>query len=875
MDMRYLRYVKPGEKYYVPPEGRSDDSILNVSSIPLDWKIHSDDHWVYYFKPGTILPMQGWKIHVSSTSDHAQTILNLVSSFLFNEGIPFKHVSNLWELVFKNSKYGDRGSSGKFITVYPANDDQFSYLVNQLHELLKDTPKGPYILSDKRWLDGNVYFRYGAFGEMYVLDGAAKIPAIQTPSGEYIPDSREAYYVVPFFVDEPDFVKEMTIFQDSKQVEPSKLNNYEIDSALHFSNGGGVYLSNYKKKGNQVVLKEGRPASGLDGQGKDAVQRINHEASILKKLKGLTNVVQYHDLFYAWEHVFLVEEYIPGTPLNTWLAAYYPFSSSQDNNEYSKKLVDILRQLKKAVKDVHYRGIGMGDLQPANVMITTDDKVKLIDFEAASDIYDSKHSGLMTPGFTGSFELTREQSDWFALLRIARQVFIPIGPVQDLAEDILEKHDIWILETFGEDALSVIKEIELECTNRSAKPVESVLSAPNEYLDKDNLSISIEKLRQGIVADLSKEHRLLPGDIRQFESPNGLLNVLTGGFGVILALARTGNLPSIAKEWAMKFSENSYLDYIDNGLFTGKTGIAGVLLEIGMVNKANEIYDSIEIDLESQDISLVSGLSGIGLGLLSASTNPKFSYLFEKAETIAYQLEVLLEKDVPIRPGDIDAVPIGLMDGWAGVSLFFSALYQVTNDPHWFHLSEQTIEKDMGQSVLEDNGLYQVKDSNRFIPYLAGGSAGIGLAIIALRQLQQNKLWEKELRGIGMLAKSKCFYSAGLFRGLSGLIDFANAIDTELNITEPEEFHVDKALETINLYILESDEKYYMPGDYNYRLSGDLFSGSAGTLLVLNGLKSSEQLSWLPITERSKLFPHTLKGGEKHETSTIFAGNEV
>lgn len=857
MDMRYLRYVKPGAKYYEPPTEKHEESILSATNKPKDWEVEHDGHWTYYFNYNISLPIQGWKIHISSTVKDAQRTLDIVSSFLFKESVPFKHVSNAWELVYKNSKYGHRGSSGKFITIYPINENQFVYLLNKLHVLLKDIPKGPYILSDKRWMDGNVYFRYGAFKEMYLMEGAAKIPAIKTPEGEYIADSREPFYKLPYFIEEPQAIKDMEKSLETLQVEPSELNNYEIKSALHFSNGGGVYLAKRRENDIQFVLKEGRPGAGVDGQGRDAVERLNHEATILKRLKGLKHVVQFESIFKAWEHTFLVEEYISGTPLNTWLAAYYPFSTNENSKEYCRKIVKILKQIKIALEEVHSRGIGMGDLQPANVMVTKSEDVKLIDFESASDITDAKHPGLMTPGFTGAFDLTREQSDWFALSRIARQAFLPIGPVQDLAEDILEKHDRWILRTFGEEALAIIKEIESECKHRGAKPVKSVLSAPREYFGKKDIPKLIKKLRKGIVEGLSENDRLLPGDIRQYESNNGHLNILTGGFGVVMALIRTGNLPTIAKKWVETFSENKYVDKLDEGLFTGKAGIASILYEIGMVNKAKNLYDSLPYNLETKDVSLITGLAGTGLSILSASTLPEFSEVsdqyLKKALDIAERLEDLLEEDVPIQPSDIDAVPVGLIDGWSGVSLFFSALFNLTKDEHWISLADKAIEKDIKQCVLEESGLYQVKDSSRLVPYLAGGSAGIGLAMIALRRLHEDNIWDKELRGIGMLSKSKCFYSPGLFRGLTGLIVFANAIDLELNIKD--DCHIEKSLETLNLYLLEENNKFYLPGDYCYRISGDIFSGSSGLLLALNDIQTKKWFSWLPICNIDKIIP--------------------
>ncbi len=851
--MRYIRYIEPKKKYYEQPKNKGQDSIYRIEK-PKDWEMKSDDHWTFYFKPYTKMPIQGWKIHISSTSKCAQKTLDLVSDFLFKKSVPFKHVLNAWELMYKNSKYGHRGSSGKFITVYPLNDKQFLILLKELHQLTRELPKGPYILSDKRWFDGNVYFRYGAFGEMYITEGAAKIPAIQTPNNEYIPDSREAHYVIPYFVKEPDEIQEMTKSQETTDSETSEIDLYDISSALHFSNGGGVYLAKHLTTNEEVVLKEGRPSSGLDGQGRDAVERLNQEELILNRLKGLKHVVQLKGSFKAWEHSFLVEEYIEGTPLTSWLAAYYPFSQNQDSEQYAINVIHILKQVKKAVEEIHSRGIGMGDLQPANIMVTESNEVKLIDFEAASDLSDSKHSGLMTLGFPGDTDLTRVQADWFAFLRIARYVFLPIGPIQDIAEDILVKHDQWIAYMFGDQATSLIKEIEAECIKRNARPMKSIISAPPKTLRKDDIPDLIHKIRGGMMEDLEEARILLKGDIRQHEFPYGDLNVLTGGFGVILALSRTGKLPHIASSWAQQFSKDEYLKDMESGLFIGKAGIAGVLYEIGEVRKAREIYNSIPETLETEDISLVSGLAGIGLALLSASIVIDSNYM-TKVYNIANRLEILLEKDITVRTRDVDAIPIGLLDGWSGVSLFFSVLYKVTNDKHWLSLSLATIQKDIDKCVLEDSGLYQVKDDARFVPYLAGGSAGIGLAMMMIRKIQNSSVWENELQSIALLTKSKCFYSPGLFRGLSGFIVLGNAMDSEFG--DKKSTYLEHTIQTLNLYLLQDGDHYYLPGDYCYRLSGDLFSGASGLLLALADAGTRNWFSWLPIPHVNKILCET------------------
>lgn len=78
------------------------------------------------------------------------------------------------------------------------------------------------------------------------------------------------------------------------------------------------------------------------------------------------------DYFQEWEHTFLVEEYIKG------VSKYYPFLKNQDPKEYTDTLIPILEKLKMALKQIHSCNIGMGDLQPANILITETNIVILL-----------------------------------------------------------------------------------------------------------------------------------------------------------------------------------------------------------------------------------------------------------------------------------------------------------------------------------------------------------------------------------------------------------------------------------------------------------------------------------------------------------------
>ncbi|MEC2524925.1 class III lanthionine synthetase LanKC, partial [Bacillus thuringiensis] len=697
MDNRYIKYINKNPYYSVADE--ISQGLLNVD-YPFDNYILIDgEHWTNLMPKNARLPKQGWKIHVSTDIRESQQTLDIVSKLMIERNISFKYVRSNKELVLKDSKYGDRGSSGKFITIYPENTYQFIDLLRLLENNLAHLKPGPYILNDKRWYNSNVYFRYGAFMSRYVYIDGEKVDAIENLEGELIEDKRVPYYYLPNFVEEPIEIRKMD--EELNQVDTSSpLDNFDINEALHFSNGGGVYICKNKSNNMKVILKEGRPHAAVDAQGQDAFSRIVNESEILDKLEKAQYPVKKISSFRAWEHYFIEEEYIEGDSLSEWLVKNYPFSSNIKNESYTESCINIINQLIESIHELHRNDIGMGDLQPANIIITAEEKIRLIDFETASSISDSL-SGLMTPGFIGNQEMNKEQSDWFALLRIAKQLFVPIGCVQDISWNMDTIHSNWIQVVFGERANTIIERIESLCELYGSRPMEELLTTNGHMKQKFDLSVMKLKLRNSILKDVKNEERLLPGDIRQYEMETGMQNVLTGGFGVAMALHRTGGINQKVKDWIENQDINKLIQ-LENGLFTGKMGIASVLWELGYQEKAKALFDSFIDFKHIEDISFAAGLSGIGFAYLG------FSYEVDDPKYLnicLYIGEILINKlnaDAPIITYDYDVVDKGVMTSWAGVSLYFTALYKKTNDNKWLVLSEQALEKEMKLGIFDD-----------------------------------------------------------------------------------------------------------------------------------------------------------------------------
>src|SRR4029078_10951795 len=128
--------------------------------------------------------------------------------------------------------------SGKFITIYPADDTQCERILNELSEVLDGEP-GPYILSDLRWGKGQLFVRYGAFINRSIVSPAGEIiGAIADADGNLVADRRGPVFHVPPWVNVPRF---LVPHQQARQAMSLEGLPYTITRALHFSNGGGIY----------------------------------------------------------------------------------------------------------------------------------------------------------------------------------------------------------------------------------------------------------------------------------------------------------------------------------------------------------------------------------------------------------------------------------------------------------------------------------------------------------------------------------------------------------------------------------------------------------------------------------------------------------
>lgn len=146
---------------------------------------------------------------------------------------------------------------------------------------------------------------------------------------------------------------------------------YEIERQIGAGGGGTVYLGKHLRLGKQVVLKADKRTLSA------RPEVLRREVDALKNLSH-TYIPQVYDFVAENETVYTVMDYIQGESLDKPLSRGERFEQAQ--------VIKWACQLLEALQYLHSQpphGILHGDLKPANVMLTPQGDIRLIDFNIA------------------------------------------------------------------------------------------------------------------------------------------------------------------------------------------------------------------------------------------------------------------------------------------------------------------------------------------------------------------------------------------------------------------------------------------------------------------------------------------------------------
>lgn len=872
MDPIYPFFARTDPQFYDRPDTGATRGTLLAPTTEKDWSEwarQSDPEWTHWAPPGAQLPEQGWKIHVSATPQNAQRILDETSRYCHVRSLPFKHVPSLVTHFARNAKEADRASSGKFITIYPLDEETLYETLDDLDGVIGGEP-APYVLSDLRWNEGPLYVRYGAFAYLTLTESEREVLAMRHPDGTLVEDRREPSFTPPPWVELPRFLREQLDRWGPSEPPPGFP---RITAVRHYSNAGGVYAAEHPDTGERIILKEARPHAGLTPDGRDAVARSRHEEHVLHRLAG-PGIVQTRGSYTTQGHRFLALEQIEGMVLNTAVGLRQPLvrhgSHPEHDADYRQWALGIAAQLDDIVARIHAEGWVHGDLHPGNVMVTPDDTVVLIDFEVAQPA-DGATPIIGAAGYIATDGRTGFAADRYALACIKLLLFAPLAPLLALdgrkAGDLLEE----ITRSFALDPAwvhAVRRDLGITAappTTAHARRVDTAVTAwavGSEHGLTEVIDLVAANLQT--IATHPRSERLWPGDPAQFtDHPAALAH---GAGGVVHALRLSGLPvdPAIIDWMAATIPatlEARTGPLARRGLYDGAAGFAWLLRRLGRDDEADRLFRHVRTtDLRSLGTDLAGGLPGIGLALLSESERTPDT--LDDARTIAHELSDRLATRGATIEATRPARTAGLFAGPSGTALFAIRLYEHTADPQHLALAARALELDLARCIPADDGSIQLDEGWRLMPYLGAGSAGVGLVLSQLLpHLDDPASHLPTLAGIRDAADTRFVIQSGMMQGRAGLMAYLFALEAAGHAGSlPLDFCPASLLpnhvERLRLHALRSPDGVGFPGQGLLRQSCDLSTGSAGVLAALatyRATRSGDRATG--DTARRSLFP--------------------
>ena len=353
---------------------------------------------------------QGWKLHLSATPLSAPLVLMRAAPVLLRHGCSFKFAGTLERVRALVSDRFDRGAGGKFLTVYPdLDDDRLRTLARELHEATLGLP-GPGILSDRPYRPGSlVHYRFGVFHGVPRLGNDGTYEAmLVAPDGDLVQDRRDAWFSPPPWAPADPLAatpapvaatpapvaatpapvaatpapRAVTPARPAATPGPVLLGGrYLVREAIRHAFKGGVYRAVDQRSGAAVVVKQARRHVGSNLTGEDAPTRLRHEAEMLARFGPAGITPRRIDLFDQQGDLFLVQEQVDGVSLREWIREQVAFGDGPEWGPELRVACRVALAVVELVAPVHEAGLVLRDLNPNNVMVTGDERLRLIDLE--------------------------------------------------------------------------------------------------------------------------------------------------------------------------------------------------------------------------------------------------------------------------------------------------------------------------------------------------------------------------------------------------------------------------------------------------------------------------------------------------------------
>lgn len=853
----------------------NDDDLMDFSSkysapLPYDWhETSNDSEWINQYPIGYSMERQGWKIHISSDYEHSHEVLEIVSKVCHEFGVVFKYLKTEKVFILRNGKNIDRGYSGKFITCYPNIEILEKFLI-KLEELLKGY-SGPYILSDRRWQEGPIYLRYGVFRESIPeIEGELKSDELLV-SGKIIKDIRSPQFIIPKGVEIPEFLK---VWLRNLEKPSNSEFPFTIESAIRFSNCGGIYNAILNTSNQKIILRESRPYTGLDFSGEYASERMKFEEralTILQDIQGIPKVLWSGKL---WEHDYLGVEKMDGIPLNNWVTNNYPLYDSYGKENYLYRAKNILDQLVDIVEEAHKKKVYHQDIHFGNILINEVDKVSLIDWEQArfdnSQIVEQK---MAAPGYGAWIEDYPNQIDWYGVKQIAHYLYFPLIEQSSLVLGYDQ-------QTFK---IAHHKFIQMEYSELDIKNFEDVILSLDKRCSKfDNLSekkilkpclnslvINSEEDIKEFVSKLGKGLLTISNEWKKRYKGKRIFPVHYYGLGINQGVA----FSDLAILWSYKKLIDLLSEDIDDeynklknsviqsaisefqnsgpGLLDGISGTIWLIYELGETQLAIDLFNKYysEMLLKSSKNNIYSGTAGILLvGLYLVSQNDKLSVreqVLADLDLFADQYLLNPSEFCKIGSGETSSndpysIDSGLLFGHIGIGWLFGEAYRYINSNKYLDCLNLAIKTELMTYEKDAGNRLQYNHGQRLLPYLSTGSGGMLLLISRNKKFLKSSIVNIRHSLIKAVTPQFCVFP-GMFNGLCGLFLSRSLYSSNINFVQK----CKELIGELETYLCGVEDGFGFAGDSGLKLTTDVSTGTAGVILTLVSIRNSK-LELLP-----------------------------
>ena len=844
------------------PSWSRDLDVPALRSDP-EWSVTEAGVWISYVPTAATVADQGWKIHVSATEADAPDTVAVTARICAERGVAFKHLASTAMVVATNLRRSPRSAAGKTLAAYPADEARAVELADALADALTGRD-APYVLSDARWRDdAPVYLRYGAYlpFQTYTDDGR-RLPARRLPDGTWTHDDRRVPFRLPADVTPGDRIARTLTHPPLSAEFP-----VAVTEVVQHTTCGGVYRGTHRASGRPVVLKEARPLTGGSPVMTDAVTRLRRESETLQLLGG--SVTPEHVETFTWDgHLFVAAEEVPGQSLRHWAAQHHPAldpaAGPADFAAHARTAALVTERLHAAVRTLHAAGVAHNDIHPANVLITDDLTVRLVDLELADDADGTDRPPLRCGGFSADTGTGRER-DLLGVAMIGAWLLHPaIGASAEIAPDLLtviaDEAERW----YGELAAPV-----RDAAGRYAR--HGARLTPREPRERLGAAPCVTPDR--LVTYLHQEARpdetvLLPGDAATYSSALSCAALEHGASGAVAALLAAGSaVPAAWLEHLERATEHARFALPAPGLWDGWSGLALVHHLLGDEDRARDVADRALAAADGcTDPRLATGRAGIALTLLQLDPAGRHG-LADRATDLLAPLAADPDTWLP-RAG------VGLCDGPSGVAAVLATAGQRLGEPGWVGAAERWLDADLGACTEHPSGALALVSDRRQLPYLGDGSLGLALARGHVRRLLGHDAADTTQRRLALAADVRTCVEGGLRYGRAGLawgMRALAALEPDPALRARWTAVADGHETGLTIYALDVDAGTTVVGRGSFRATADLATGAAGVLAatVPAAHPFLSLLFGLAVPERHELVPGTVPARALHPTAHL------